>query len=195
MNKEQLLAAMREEFAFLESEYGYTELVERPERYFNPYSVLYRRSPVEVLVEGISYGSGTSIMFRIREDLSQPAQDDFCISWITTIRRPELQEWQFPDKRGQLLQLPRLSNELREVADDLLRGDLSILPQVREAIKKAREEGEAAEKLDQFRRAETRSQEAFRNRDYALVIKELEPHRDLLNPPSRKRLEIAKSRT
>ena len=125
-NKEQLLAAMREEFAFLESEYGYTELVERPERYINPYSVLYRKSPVEVLVEGISYGSGTSIMFRIREDLSQPPQDNFCISWITTIRRPDLQEWQFPENR---------------------------------------------------------------------VIEELEPHRDLLNPPSRKRLEIAKSRS
>ena len=135
--KDELLAAMRKEFAFLESEYGYTELVERPEQYINPYSILFRRSPVEVLIEGISYGCGTNIEFRIRDNIAEPSSDQFCISWITTIRRPDLQAWEFPDKRGQLIQLPKIARELRAVADDLLRGDLSILPQVRTAIAKA----------------------------------------------------------
>lgn len=193
--REELLAAMRKEFAFLGPEYGYVELVERPERYMNPYSILFRRAPVEVLVEGVSYGGGTTIEFRIRDDVRQPPIDQFCISWITTIRRPDLQVPVFPDRRGQLLQLPKLAFELRAVADDLLRGDLSILPQVRSAIAKAQAEGQEAERIHQFRRAETRSLDAFRRRDYGLVIQELEPHRDVLNPSSRKRLEIAKSRT
>lgn len=193
--KEELLAAMRREFSFLVTEYGYVELVERPERYINPYSILFRRAPVEVLVEGISYGSGTTIEFRIRDDVRQTPSDQFCISWMTTIRRPDLQVPKFPDKRGQLLQLPKLAFELKEVADDLLRGDLSLLPQVRNAIATAKKEGEVAERARQFGRAEARSQEAFRSGDFPRVIAELEPHRDLLNPSSRKRLEIAKSRT
>lgn len=193
-NKDELLAAMRKEFAFLVTDYGYVELIERPERYINPYSILFRRAPVEVLIEGISYGSGTTIEFRIREDVRQPPSDQFCISWMTTIRRSDLQTPEFPDKRGQLIQLPKLALELRAVADDLLRGDLSILPQVRGAIAKARKEGEDAQRARQFRRAEARSQEALRTSDYPRVIAELEPHRDLLNPSSRKRLEIAKSR-
>jgi hypothetical protein len=192
--REELLAAMRREFAFLIPEYGYVELVERPERYTNPYSILFRRAPVEVLVEGISYGGGTTIAFRIRNDVTQPPTDQFCISWLAAIRRPDLQVPVFPDQRGQLLQLPKLAFELRAVADDLLRGDLSLLPQVRSAIAKAQAEGQEAEKIDQFRRAETRSMDAFRRRDYARVIRELEPHRDVLNASSRKRLEIAKSR-
>jgi hypothetical protein len=185
---------MRKEFAFLESEYGFTELVNRPERYVNPYSILYRRALVEVLVEGISYGCGTTIEFRIKDDIANAPQDQFCVAWLTSIRRPDLQKPEFPDKRGQLVQLPRLAKELKEVADDLLRGDLSILPKIREAISKAKAEGQAREKLYQFRRAEARSQEAFRKRDFALVIRELEPHRDTLNKSSRERLEIAKSR-
>ena len=193
--REELLAAMRREFAFLTSEYGYRELLERPERYINPYSILFHRAPVEVLIEGISYGSGTTIEFRIRDDVRHPPSDQFCISWLTTIRRPDLQVPEFPDKRGQLIQLPKLAFELRAVADDLLRGDLSILPQVRSRIAKAQAEGLEAAKAREFRRAENRSQEAFRLRDYDLVIQELEPYRDVLNPSSRKRLDIAKSRT
>ncbi len=192
--KEELLEAMRREFAFLGPEYGYRELIERPERYMNPYSILFRRRPVEVSVEGISYGGGTTIEFRIRHDVGQPPTDQFCLSWITEIRRLDLQAPVFPDKRGQLLQLPMLALELRAVADHLLRGDLSILPEVRSAIAKAQAEGQKAEGIRQFRRSENLSVEAFRRRDYARVIQELEPHRDLLNASSRKRLEISKSR-
>jgi hypothetical protein len=193
-SKEELLAAIRKEFTFLESEYDYVELTDRPERYVNPYSILYRRSPVEVLIEGISYGFGVTIEFRVRDHLADTPRAQFSAGWLCSLRRPNPQEPTFPDKRGQLIQLPRLAKELRAVADDFLRGDLSVLPQVTAAISNARADAELASKVHDFRRAEARSQNSFRSGDYASVVQELEPYRDLLNPSSRKRLEIAKSR-
>jgi len=145
-------------------------------------------------VQGISYGGGVTIELRIRDDIRQEPRDEFNAYWITSILRPDLLVDEFPEKRGQLIQLPKLANMLKAVGDDFLRGDLSILPEVRTAIAKAREEGKILARMYDFNRAEVRSQEAFRKGEYSLVIRELEPYQDFLNASSRKRLEIAKSR-
>ncbi|HEY1050782.1 MAG TPA: hypothetical protein VGE39_13525 [Prosthecobacter sp.] len=191
--KEELLNAIRHEFQFLVTEYGFVELQRRPERYLNPYSVLYRKAPVDLCVEGISYGFGVCIEFRVREEGCQEPLERFSLHWVVQIRRapPELT---FPDKRGQLTQIPKLAHELRSFADDLLRGDLSILPAVKNAIHQAQLKGDQHEAMDKFLRAEARSQEAFRAKNYASVVLLLGPCRDLLNPSSRKRLEIAQHR-
>lgn len=193
-NQQELLDAIRTEFQFLVSDYGFAEPEKRTDPYPNPYSVLFRKAQLEIVVEGHSYGGGTAVEIRISKDALGKEQDSFWIGWLTQIRRPDLLEPEFPDKRGQLLQLPKLAHELKAVADDLLHGDLSILPQVRDAIAKARAEGEKHAAHQDFQRAEVRSQEAFRLHDYSSVVSILGPHRDLLNASSRKRLEIAKYR-
>jgi hypothetical protein len=139
-NQQELLDAIRTEFQFLVSDYGFAEPEKRTDPYPNPYSVLFRKAQLEIVVEGHSYGGGTAIEIRISKDALGKEQDSFWIGWLTQIRRPDLLEPEFPDKRGQLLQLPKLAHQLKVVADDLLHGDLSILPQVRDAIAKARAE-------------------------------------------------------
>jgi len=193
-NKEEFLDAIRIEFQFLASDYGFAEPEKRTDPYPNPYSVLYRKAPIEILIEGISYGSGMDVEIRIKKDALGKEQDRFSVGWLTQIRRPDLLEPEFPDKRGQLLQLPKLAYQLKEFADDVLRGDLSVLPQIRDAISKAIAEGEKHESQQDFLRAEMRSQEAFRLQDYSSVVSILGPHRNLLNASSRKRLEIAQYR-
>ena len=193
-NKHELLDAIRTEFQFLVSDYGFAEPDKRPDSYPNPYSVLYLKAPIEILVEGISYGCGTNIELRISEAASGKEQDCFSIGCLTQIRRSDLLEPEFPNHRGQLLQLPKLAHQLKVVADDILRGDLSILPQIRDAIAKTRAEAEKHEAQEKILRAEVRSQEAFRLHNYSDVVSILGPHRNLLNASSRKRLEIAQYR-
>ncbi len=193
-DKQELLSAIRHEFQFLVAELGFVEPRQRPEQYPNPYSVLYRKAPVELIVEGINYGGGVDIEFRIREEGDEEPKDRFSIYWLTQMRRPDLLDPAFPNKRGQLLQLPKLVHTLRLVAVDLLGGDLSVLPDIRNAIRKAQIEGEQHSAMTEFLRAEARSQEAFRAQDYASVVSTLGPFRDFLNPSSRKRLEIAQHR-
>ncbi len=193
-NKEELLDSIRTEFQFLVSNYGFAESDKRTDPYPNPYSVLYRKAPIEVLVEGISYGCGMDVEIRIKKDELGKEQDRFSVGWLTQIRRPVFLAPEFPSKRGQLVQLPKLAYQLKAVADDILRGDLSILPQVWDVIAKARAEGEKHAAHQDFLRAEVRSQEAFRLHDYSAVVSLLGPHRNLLNASSRKRLEIAQHR-
>jgi hypothetical protein len=193
-NQQEFVNAIRAEFRFLVTDYGFAEPDERTDPYPNPYSVLYRKAPIEILVEGISYGCGTDVEIRIRKDALGKEQDRFSAGWLTQIRRPVFLVPEFPSKRGQLLQLPKLAYRLKSVADDILRGDLSILPQVRDVIAKARAEGEKHAAHQDFLRAEVRSQEAFRLHDYSAVVSLLGPHRNLLNASSRKRLEIAQHR-
>lgn len=193
-NHQELADAIRNAFRFLTTDYGFAEVDRRPESCPNPYSVLYRKHRMEILVEGHSYGLGTAIEFRVRRGLLGWKQDSFHLGWLTLIRRPDLLAPEFPDKRGQLMQLPKLASQLRAVADDLLRGDLSILPQIRAGISKARCEATKNETQEEFLRAEARSQEAFRHQDYASVVSVLGPHRHLLNASSRKRLELAEHR-
>jgi hypothetical protein len=193
-DQQELVAAIHAEFQFLVNDYGFAVLAKRLDPYPNPYSVLYRKPPIEILVEGTSYGTGMAIEFLAGTNASGKEQDRFSLGWLTQIRRPDLLALEFPDKRGQLLELPKLARELKEVADDVLRGDLSILPQIRDMIAKARIEGEKNEAQREFLRAEVRSQEAFRHQDYSSVVTLLGPHRHLLNASSRKRLEIAQYR-
>ncbi len=190
-NQQELVEAIRNAFQFLTTEYDFAEVDRRPESCPNPCSVLYRKHRIEILVEGHSYGSGTAIEFRVRRGLLGWKQDSFHLGWLTQIRRPDLLAPEFPDQRDQLLQLPKLASELKAVADDILRGDLSTLSQIRNAISKSRAEARKTEAQQEFLRAEVHSQEAFRNKDYASVVSVLGPYRHLLNSSSRKRLEIA----
>lgn len=193
-NQQELVAAIRTEFQFLVDDYGFAEVDKRLEPYSNPYSVLYSKDRLEILVEGHSYGSGTAIEFRVKRGWLRRQQDSFDLGWLTEIRRPDLLAPEFPDKRGQLRQLPKLARELKEVASDMLRGDFSVVPQVLAAIAKARIEGDRYEASQNFLRAEARSQEAFRLHNYSAVVSLLGPHRHLLNASSLKRLEIAQHR-
>jgi hypothetical protein len=193
-NKDELIAAIRREFAYLIKEYGFVEVSLGSAQCTNPYAVAYQKAALQVIVEGISYGVSVHAKFRIGKQPGDTPPFEFSLGWLIPLRRPDLMEPQFPDHRGQLVQLPQLAAELKLVADDLLRGDFSILPVVKELMAREHARCETEGKAMELERAEVLSQAAFRAGQFQKVVEILKPYRDLLKSSSKKRLEIALSR-
>lgn len=55
-SRDRFKAACRAEFAFLVSDYGFTELPPEPTPYADPFKVRFVRDDLEVIIQGINYG-------------------------------------------------------------------------------------------------------------------------------------------
>lgn len=193
-SQQELIAAMRAELAFLVNTYGFQEVTDRSEKYMNPCSVLYKKNDIAILVEGVSYGFGLSCEFRIATDARRSQTERINLGYIVMLRAPQLLEPTYPEKRGQLTQLPKLAEELRVAAPDFLNGDLSHLDEIREFIRTEQQKSERENHRKEVAKTDLNSQEAFHQKDYGKVVDLLLPIESDLSPSGRKRLEMARKR-
>jgi hypothetical protein len=193
-SQQELIDAMRVEMAFLVRTYGFQEVTKRSEKYINPYSVLYQKNGVSVLIEGVSYGFGLNCDFTIETESGQRRAEHINLGYLIMLRAPHLLEPSYPEKRGQLTQLPKLGEGLRLAATDLLAGDLSHLDEIREFVQREQEKAAHENRRKELSRIDVKSQEAFRQSDYQQVLDLLIPIKSELTVSGRKRLELARRR-
>jgi len=191
---QELLDAIRAELTFLVSTYSFQEVTDRSEKYINPYSVLYRKNSIAILVEGVSYGFGMNCEFRIEADSRRGQPERINLGYIVMLRAPQLLEPTYPEKRGQLTQLPKLAEELRLAALDLLDGDLSHLDEIRDFIRKQQQKAAIENHRKEVSKIDLKSQEAFHQGNYGKVLDLLLPIEADLSVSGRKRLEMAQKR-
>ena len=193
-SQQELIDAIRAEMDFLVNTYGFQEVTDRSEKYINPYSVLYRKKHVELLVEGVSYGFGLSAEFRIETHSGQSKAERINLGYLIMLRAPQLLQPTYPEKRGQLTHLPKLAEGLRLAAQDLLAGDLSHLDEIRDFIKKEQHKSERDSHRKEVSKIDVKSQEAFHQGNFRQVIDLLLPIESELSASGRKRLEMARER-
>ena len=119
----QFIAACRAEFAFLISDYGFSEAPPKPSpyaAYADPFTVRFVHDDLEIVIQGINYGQNVIIKIRdghgatISPLLLHP---DF----IPHTHNP------LPRARGQLNQIAQTAQLLREHGRALLAGDRSVI--------------------------------------------------------------------
>lgn len=106
---DEFLKAARQEFDFLRTEFGYSELPVVA----SPYSVCYGNHDVTILVEGINWG--------------------FAVNVLLSSAERQVPLWAIARVRGgaevagtQLVQLKGYANLLREIATDVLLGNNAV---------------------------------------------------------------------
>jgi hypothetical protein len=134
----------RREFRFLEEDYGFAEReVEKESTIRNPFQVQYVSPKTVVRVLSQSYGSSLVVLFGPTEPGAREIYRWYDLESLLQIRRPDLSlerivgSFAMPDLTGQIT---HYSRGLKECADDVLRGDLSILPQLAKVIERRRKE-------------------------------------------------------
>jgi hypothetical protein len=108
------------------------------------------------------------------------------------LRKPELLEHEFPDKRGQLRQLKKAAVMLRECAVDILSGQLDVLPEIKKLQDTQKEQTKIEDEKQELSRIDAKALNAFGQKDYRHVVELLEPVADKLAVAQRKRLEYAR---
>lgn len=140
---EEFKELCRQEFQFLEEDYGFAEGELGSEITSNrsPFEVQYVSPKTFVLVMGVSYGYSLDVLFGPAErEASFPA---YILEDLLKIRRPDLSLDKTIGKLsrpGQPAQIRHYARALKECADDVLRGDFSILPQLDEIMERRRKE-------------------------------------------------------
>ena len=138
----------RPEFQFLVEEYGFVEReLGKDEEPITgiPFELQYVSPKTSVLVLSQSYGHSCAVLFGPTQPDMREVYRHYNLECLLEIRRPDLSlerivaERDRPDLTGQIR---HYSRALRECADDVLRGDLSILPQVAEISERRRKEYE-----------------------------------------------------
>lgn len=193
-SQQELIDAIRVELAFLVDTYGFREVTHQTEQHINPYSVLYRKNQISVLVEGVSYGFSTDCQIIVEMDSPRRVSENINLGYLMMLRTPHLLEPTYPEKRGQLTQLPRLAEGIRTAALDIITGDLSRLEDIKQFITKEQEKAKSEYRQREIARIDAKSQEAFHNGNYQEVIDLLSPLEAELSSATRKRLELAHRR-
>jgi hypothetical protein len=123
----EYLAEVKLQFGFLEEEFGFTEIPNDPNE--NPFLIKFLKYPVQVGVEGVSWGVGVQVM------LLNLANNDHKGSRIPLWAVERLRGTD-PDEEisGQLQQLAIASKVLRGCASDILKGDFSVFPEAYELM-------------------------------------------------------------
>ena len=141
---EEFKESCRREFRFLEEDYGFVECEPVKKGGINriPYEVLYVSPKTSVLVLSQSYGSSFVVLFGPTGPDAREIYPRYELEALLQIRRPDLSLERIvgrlvPDLTGQIR---HYSRALKETADDVLRGDFSILPQVAEIVERRRKE-------------------------------------------------------
>lgn len=188
---EKFISCARLEFQYLTTDYGFCETPNNKRRYYNPVSVRYENKTTLVIVEGLSYGFDTAVELG---PLPQPSGDldkTFPLWPLAELRRPQLNQT-FRETRGQLNQLPVLAILLRSSADDILRGDFTMIPYVNQTVDEFIAEKRRLEAEQDLRRIVHQASHAFWQKDYNKVIELLEPHESRLSQAPAEQLSYAR---
>lgn len=137
----------RPQFRYLVDEYGFVERESGNEEPVSgtPFELEYVSLRTSVLVLSQSYGSSFVVLFGPTQPNMREVYRHYDLESLLEIRRPELSLDRIvgyldrPDLAGQIRHYARV---LKECADDVLRGDFSILPQVAEISERRRKEYE-----------------------------------------------------
>ncbi len=117
------LAAARREFAFLISDFGFTEQALPNAAHINPFKVTFVSDSTRVTVEGINWGVNSHVMLHSLSPV--PDVPSRVPLWaIVELRAPDERE----SPAGQIAQLGRDATLLRRYASDVLQGDFSVFP-------------------------------------------------------------------
>ena len=140
---EKFRESCRPDFRFLEEEYGFAERKLGKNETIDGilFAVEYVSPKTSVLVMSQSYGHSLAVLFGPTE----PEAPRYNLEALLEIRRPDLSLEGTVGKLARLdqsAQIRHYSRALKESADDVLRGDFSILPQVAEIMERRRKEYE-----------------------------------------------------
>ena len=163
----------RHEFSFLLSEFGFKES-NSPFKYKNPYSVYFAKKGIFVYIEGLSYG------FALGVDLGKigilgKVKERFSLGSLVSLRKPELLEPRFPEKRGQLEQMKQAALHLRQCANDFLLGDFTDLPRIKKFIEEQNIKYNSQYEASKLHDLGIKASNAFHSKNYKEVIELLQP--------------------
>jgi hypothetical protein len=130
----------RRAFRFLIEEYGYSEAPLPEGEFVNQYMVCFSNGVTWIGVEGINWGFGIDIRLASHNPglMQYPT---YCLDDLLALRDPGFMPITAKptDKRDiQKSQMDQYADALRQHADDILRGDFSVFPQLAEAINRRR---------------------------------------------------------
>ena len=142
---EEFQELCRSEFHFLEENYGFVEQELGKEGTINRrrFEVQYVSPKTYVLVVGLSYAHSLGVWFGPAERAAPESSPGYNLEDLLQIRRPDLSLEKTIGKRAnsdQPAQIRHYARALKESADDVLRGDFSILPQLEEILDRRRKE-------------------------------------------------------
>lgn len=128
------------EFAYLTHDFGFRR--ERV-RLQNQFSASFVNDTTRVYVEGINWGGGARVAFGSAGPLE--AFENFDLLDFASIRCPDRTTSATATPQSQLSQLRALATLLRECGQEILRGDFSLAPQIRELQRRRLDEWEREE--------------------------------------------------
>ena len=131
------------DFGFLVDELGFRK--EPVPQGKNQFSVRYVNATTRIVVEGINWGANARVAFGSAGPLER--FEDFDLLDLVAVRCPGQQPSEMEMARSQLDQLELLAKILRTCGAEVLRGDLSVAPQIQE-IRRQRVEQWERDKLE-----------------------------------------------
>ena len=126
------------DFGFLVDEFGFRR--EPVPQGKNQFSVRYVNATTRIIVEGINWGGNARVAFGSAGPLE--GFEDFDLLDLVSVRCPDQQPSDVELERSQLDQLEFLARILRTCGAHVLRGDLSVAPQIHEIRRKRIEQWE-----------------------------------------------------
>ena len=182
----------RREFSFLLTEFEFKES-SPPFKYENPYSVFFEKKGIFVYIEGLSYGFALGVDLG-KIGILRTVKERFSLGYIVSLRKPELLEPRFPEKRGQLEEMKQSALHLKQCASDFLSGDFTDLPRIKKFIEEQnilnRTQSEEAELHD----IGIKASKAFHSKNYKEVIELLQPIEQKLSKAQAMLLSQSKKR-
>ena len=128
------------EFAFLTSDFGFHE---EHARLKNEFSVLYVNATTRIWVEGINWGAAARVAFGSAGSLDK--FEGFDILDLASMRCPDKAAAAMSRPPDQVSHLKVLADVLRECCVEVLRGDFSSAPRIRELREQRMQEWEREE--------------------------------------------------
>jgi hypothetical protein len=124
------------------------------------------------------------------------SEDTFPLWPIVKLRRPDLNHGLAIG--DQLAQLSSWATALRQSAEDVLRGDFSIRAEAEKITNDVASRVASEERTKraewQYRTDIEKAHEAFRSKDYAMVVALLTKHEARLTPAERRKLEYTRKK-
>ena len=187
----EFISCARREFAYLTTDYGFTETANDVRRYYNPVSVRYGNSTTLVSVQGLGFGFATSVELGVMPQLPGEFDTTFPLWPLAEARQPKLYQ-EFNETRGQLAQLAVLARLLRRSADDILCGDFTMTSDIIQTVDERMVEQRQLESEREIEHHIRQASEAFWQKDYCKVIELLEPFENHLSQTTAKHLDYAR---
>lgn len=192
---EDFTTTARREFDYLATEFGCTET---PPENGDPFTIQFCHEFCRVRIVGRSFGFELDVQIeRLTYDPTKnPYTGIFPLWAMMRIRNQELYDQRYPKTRGQLNMLVFDASALRQTCMDLLHGDFSIELEIAALLKKNHEDAVRQFHEENARwehsRATEAANDAFRKKEFAEVVKQLESVQDRLTPSQIKKLEYAR---